>query len=350
MEKPMEKPNVLITGGAGFLGRRLIEELIDQNSSLTPSSITVLDIRSAPRGLPAGVDHITTDIRDFAGVKKACRNIDIVFHLASFVDWGTHSTKEVMSINVDGTKNIIRACDENGVTILVYTSSLDAIFSGRPTVAIDESIEYPKRFPNVYCRSKAEAEALISNIDKSKLRAVTLRPADIFGEGDPFHIGALMNMAEKNFYVRIGNGTHKSQHVYVGNAAYAHILAAKALLEGKTELHGRKYFITDGPPSNFFTFFDSLLTGAGYTLKPENVWIPGWLMYTAGTINEIIAFLVRPFYRYNPKVSRFAVTYTCTDFTFTSKRAEQDFGFIPKYSEEEAYKRTVEFYSFKKTD
>ena len=348
MKKPTKKPNVLITGGAGFLGRRLIEELMGQNSPLIPNSITSLDIHSAPRGLPAGVDHVTADIRDYAAVKEACRNIDIVFHLASIVDWGTHSKKEVMSINVEGTRNVIRACEENGVNILVYTSSLDAIFSGKPTVDVDESIEYPKRFPNVYCQSKAEAEALMSTIDKSKLLAVTLRPADIFGEGDPFHIGALMNMAEKNFYVRIGDGTHKSQHVYVGNAAYAHILAAKALFGGNTDLHGRKYFITDAPPSNFFTFFDSLLTEAGYTLKPENVWIPGWLMYAAGTINEIIAFLIRPFYRYNPKVSRFAVTYTCTDFTFTSKRAEQDFGFAPKYSEEEAHKRTAEFYSLEK--
>jgi hypothetical protein len=56
---------------------------------------------------------------------------------------------------------------------------------------------------------------------------------------------------------------------------------------------------------------------------------------------------MRPVKYYHPKFSRFAVTYTCTDYTFTSEKAKEDFGFLPKYSHEEAFERTVAFFNKK---
>jgi nucleoside-diphosphate-sugar epimerase len=64
-------------------------------------------------------------------------------------------------------------------------------------------------------------------------------------------------------------------------------------------------------------------------------------------LSEFIAFILRPIKHYNPKFSRFAVVYTCTDFTFSSDRAKKDFGFEPKYSVEEAIERTAEHYKIK---
>jgi len=57
-----------------------------------------------------------------------------------------------------------------------------------------------------------------------------------------------------------------------------------------------------------------------------------------------MAWMIRPFKRYNPKFSRFVVTYTCTDFTFSAEKAERDFGFQPKYSMEKALKNTIDHY------
>jgi sterol-4alpha-carboxylate 3-dehydrogenase (decarboxylating) len=265
--------------------------------------------------------------------------------MASLVDWGTHGEEEVYSINVDGTRNVIAACREKQVKALVYTSSLDAIFSGKPTRDVDESIAYPARYPNIYCESKAEAEKLVCTANGEQLQTVCLRPADIFGEGDPFHIGSLIAMARKGFYVRIGDGTAKNQHVYVGNVAHAHIQAADAIMNGNKAPCGNVYFITDAPPSNFFSFFDYIIEQAGYRIRPGNVWIPRWLMYCIGSLVEFIAFLLRPFHRFNPKVSRFAVTYTCTDFTFSSEQARKDFHFLPKYSHQEALERTITYYA-----
>jgi nucleoside-diphosphate-sugar epimerase len=123
------------------------------------------------------------------------------------------------------------------------------------------------------------------------------------------------------------------------------VLAAKALAEDNHKLAGSAYFITDGPGCNFFTFFDEIITGSGYKIWPKNFRLPHWLAYFLGTVSEYLARLIRPIKHYNPRLSRFAVMYICTDFTFTSEKARRDFGFSPKYSKEEAFRNTVRFFS-----
>jgi nucleoside-diphosphate-sugar epimerase len=180
------------------------------------------------------------------------------------------------------------------------------------------------------------------------LKVVVLRPSDIYGEADPYHIDSLVEMAKGGFYVRLGNGKSKCQHVYVGNMAYAHVLAADALWNENEKVHGEIYFITDGKGSNFFKFFDQVVIGAGYNIFPKNLWLPRGLAYSIGAISEGIAVLMRPIKKYNPKFSRFAVIYTCTDFTYSSDKAIKDFGFKPKYSLEESLKKTISFYRIQK--
>jgi nucleoside-diphosphate-sugar epimerase len=126
--------------------------------------------------------------------------------------------------------------------------------------------------------------------------------------------------------------------------AFAHILVASALLQNNEKILGKAYLITDGPGSNFFTFFDKIVAGAGYKIFPKNLWIPRRLAYAMGSVSEGISWLVSPIKKYNPKFSRFAVTYTCTDFTFNSSRAKSDFGWKPKYTTETAIENTIRFY------
>jgi len=356
---------ILLTGGAGFLGKAIARELLNPGSPLHPSLLRIFDIAPYAGPVDDRVEVVRGDIRDAAVVMEACRGIDLVIHSAAIVDWGTKPEKEVLSVNFGGTETLLAACLEQGVRHLVYTSSLDAVFEGKPLVNIDEGIAWPETHPNMYCRSKYLSEKLvlaangrtstpnyelqppgsrIQDPGSSFLTTCVLRPADIYGEGDPYHIGSLINMARGGFYVRLGDGSSKSQHVYVRNMAWAHVLAAKALLDGNPAIAGNAYFITDGPPSNFFTFFDHIVEGAGYRIRPRNLWIPRRIAYAMGMISEGIALMVRPVKKYAPKFSRFAVIYTCSDFTFTAARARKDFGFEPKYPAEEAYRLTIDHY------
>jgi nucleoside-diphosphate-sugar epimerase len=335
--------SILVTGGSGFLGQRIVKELLENDSPFANSSVSIFDSKGYPGKTNNQVRFIKGDIRNYEEVRNACKGMDIVIHSAAIVDWGTRSEAEVYAVNLDGTIHVIQSCRENKVKYLVFTSSLDAVYAGKPLIDIDETIAYPEKHPTSYCRSKFLAEKLVLAANNHELKTLALRPADIYGENDPYHIDSLINMAKGGFYVRLGNGKSQSQHVYVGNMAFAHVLAADAILKNK-DVSGKVYFITDGKSSNFFQFFDRIVLGAGYQIWPKNLWLPRGLAYSIGSISEAIAILARPIKKYTPKFSRFAVTYTCTDFTFSAEKAQKELGFYPKYDDQTALGNTIAFY------
>jgi len=340
----VNRPIILVTGGSGFLGKNIVKELLDPDSPINPSEIRIFDIKPYNGIQNEKITFIQGDIRNYNEVEKACEGIDVVIHSAAIIVCGTQPESVVFDINTKGTENVIKACLKNNVTNLVYTSSLDAVFTGKPLVDIDESQPYPWQPQTSYCASKIESEKLVNAACSEYLKTCILRPSDIYGEEDPYHIGSLIDMAKTGFYVRLGNGKSKCQHVYVGNMAHAHVLAANALLQNNKKIMGNAYLITDGPGSNFFKFFDKIVSGAGYKIFPKNLWIPRWLAFAMGSFSELIAWLISPIKKYNPKFSRFAVIYTCNDFTFNSNKAKTDFGWEPKYSTPEAIENTINYY------
>jgi nucleoside-diphosphate-sugar epimerase len=350
MSQPDQKTiNVLVTGGSGFLGQAIVRELQAPDSPIKAGLIRIFDIISPPNnGSNVGVEYCQGDIRDKNAVAAACKGIDLVIHTAAIIDWGTISDEEIYAVNTAGTQHVVDACKENGVRYLVFTSSLDAVYSGKPLVNVDESEPYPEKHRTSYCRSKMLSEQIVAKASGPELKTVSLRPSDIFGEADPYHIASLVNMAKGGFYVRIGNGKARTQHVYVGNMAYAHLQAAHALMNGADHISGRHYFITDAEGTNFFKFFDQVVEGIGYKIWPKNFWIPRPIAYAMGSLAEFSAWLIRPVKKTQPKFSRFAVVYTCTEYTFNSEKAARDWGFRPKYSHGEAMQRTVNYYKVNK--
>lgn len=352
--------SVLLTGGSGFIGKHIVKELLANDSPINVSLIRVFD-QLPYHGLPdPRVEVIPGDVRDLSALSRACEGIDLVIHSAAIVDWGTKPADEVYAVNFTGTKNVVEACHINRVKHLLYTSTLDVIYTGKPHVDIDETIPYPAHHPNMYCRSKYLAEKLVLESNGTSgspgmdcdsgyfLTTCVIRPCDVYGPEDPFHIGSLIDMAKGGFYVRLGDGTSKSQHVYVGNIARAHVVAAAEMLAGNRVVAGQAYFISDAPASNFFNFFDQFVEGAGYRIWPKNLWIPARMAYAMGTLAEFFATLLRPVKQVNPKFSRFAVNYTCNDLTFNTKKALHDFGYTPKYTFEEAFRETTSYYRLKR--
>ena len=108
-------------------------------------------------------------------------------------------------------------------------------------------------------------------------------------------------------------------------------------------------FVVLGAQRMAFDTYIHIFLADHYFQRWWSLWEPRWYLgFSMASypplVHQLIALLARPVIRYAPKFSRFAVIYTCSDFTFTAAKAQKDFGFEPKYSPEEAYRSTVDYY------
>ena len=170
---------VLVTGGGGFLGRELANQLLEEGAE-----VVVLGRRHYPDLDPALI-QVQADIRDPQALAAACAGCCAVFHAAAVPGiWGRPSVFH--AINVMGTENVIRACVENRVPNLIFTSSPSVVFSGGDMKNADETSPYPHRYLSEYARTKAEAEQrVLAANGQEGLSTVAIRPHLIWGVGDP---------------------------------------------------------------------------------------------------------------------------------------------------------------------
>jgi nucleoside-diphosphate-sugar epimerase len=351
-------PVILITGGSGFLGAALVRELLKSgHGRFGPASeIRIFDIKQQIHAIDKRVRYIKGDVRSLADLTSACRNVDVVFHAASIIDWGQQPRSLLHEVNVEGTNKVIAAARAEGVEALVYTSTMDVLYAGKPIINGDESAPLPERYAMAYAETKSIAEkaALAANGSphdprgKGKagiLKTCAIRPCGMFGEGDPYHVSSLLRMAQKGrLLYRIGDGKALFQHVYVGNVAHAHVLAAKSLLEPNGIAAGKVYFITDFEAKNFFDYLEPIITGIGYSMPPKQKNIPAPLLYAIAGMIEWASKITRPLFRFQPTINRTSITMVSRDLTFSGKRARAELGYRPCYREEEAIARTIEYF------
>ncbi|HEY3386006.1 MAG TPA: NAD-dependent epimerase/dehydratase family protein, partial [Saprospiraceae bacterium] len=179
--------HILVTGGSGFLGKAIVEEFLDAQSPVAVNTMRILDLKPYDGIEDPRINFIHGDICNPNDIGKACEGIDIVIHTAAVVDWGTRKPHEVYHANYTGTQHVIEACKSNNVPMLIFTSSLDTVITGKPLRNIDESQPYPAKHLNMYCESKCLAEKLVIAENSDELKTMVLRPSDIYGEGDPYH-------------------------------------------------------------------------------------------------------------------------------------------------------------------
>lgn len=332
---------VLITGGAGFLGRVIIDQLLDEGGW----TIRVVDLRVGDP-LPDGVEVIEGDLLGDGVLDRACKGVDAIVHAASMVDWGQATTQQLEAVNVGGVEAVIAAARANGVRAMVYTSSMDVVCGMQPVVDADETLAFPKVFTNDYSRTKAEGELLALAASNDDLRVCALRPCGMFGERDPYHVGNVLRLVkEGKLPMRLGNGTARFQHVYVGNVAHAHVLALHDLLAEDSRSAGEAYFVTDVEAVDFLEHLEPILQALGHELPtrhlPESVAMAiATVMDGAAAISERIPFLPD----FTPTLTRSSVRFVCHDHTFDGSKLTRDLGYTPKYSADEAMQRTIDWW------
>lgn len=322
---------ILVTGGGGFLGRYIVNELLNRGYEVRIFG------RQAHRDLEVlGVDVFQGDLADRIAVNNAIFDRDAVFHVAAKAGiWG--GWQSYFAPNVVGTKNVIEACKTQGIKYLVYTSTPSVVFNGQNLRNIDESAPYGKNWLCHYAHTKAiaEQEVLASN-NGITLRTTALRPHLIWGRGDQHLIPRIIERARAGKLRIIGNGENLVDITHVKNAAHAHLLALDALIKGTAS--GNSYFISQGQPVRLFPWINGLLERL--KIPPISKQISFDKAYKIGLLLEGFHKLFLP--QKEPLMTRFLATELAKDHFFNIKNAENDLGYKPIINIEEGLEELFE--------
>lgn len=334
--------SVLLVGGGGFLGLHLIEEF--WNVEPRPQ-IHVFDIRPLPSTLPKGftfdVAQITSHVGDLTKhedvdrVLKSARP-SVVVHSASPV----HGLGPAVyrKVNVDGTQTLADACTQNRrVKALVYTSSAGVVFNGEDLFGVNESTPFPAEAMDAYNVTKEQGETIALKANSPLLKTVALRPAGIFGPGDRQMIPNLREVAKtgKNKF-QLGDNNNLFDVTYVGNVAYAHVLAAQALLRGTQGVGGEPFFITNDEPIFFWSFARAIWAADGKRDQPKFT-LSRSMSLVLGYLSQWGCALVGK----EPSFTAFRVKTACATRYYDITKAKTVLNYEPKWTLQEAIAKTA---------
>jgi dihydroflavonol-4-reductase len=175
---------VLVTGATGFLGGWLVRRLLDEGLEVRiikrpNSSLEELE------GLK--LDIVPGDVTDAESLSAAAMGVDSVFHLAGLIAYSRSQRIAMEKVNVGGTANVLRACQQNKVRRLLHLSSVVAVgasFDGK--IPLNEESPYNLHRLNLgYFETKHDAEHLINEaVRAGRVDAVMVNPSTIYGPGD----------------------------------------------------------------------------------------------------------------------------------------------------------------------
>jgi sterol-4alpha-carboxylate 3-dehydrogenase (decarboxylating) len=341
---------VLVIGGCGLLGHHIVKKVIELEESL---KVAVLDV-STDNNRIMGVDYVTGSITSKDDLERVLRKYSptVVFHTVS-PDPLAENREHFYNINVKGTENLLQCLSENSsVLALVYTSSSSVVHSSY-TDLVKATEEMPLFFePDqkvYYSHTKAVAEKMILKANKQNgLRTASIRPATLFGEGDLMLWPNLTELGRKN--IIIGTGNNMFDFTYVGNNAYAQVLAAKALVKAATagdqqpdhlRVDGEAFVVTNDEPWKFWEFVQALSHAAGYNVDRSKArYLPKGPLLIALGIWEFI-FRILTLGSKQPWMNRRKILPTTLERTFDINKAKERLGYRPQVDMEEAVDRTA---------
>ncbi len=171
----------LVTGGTGFIGRRLVERLLERQDAV------VALVHRDPVGLPDNVQIVRGDLLDADAAAKVCQGCDGVFHLAAKISFRAADAAQLLRVNRDGTARILDAARKTGVRRVVAASSATTIGrSSDPQTPLDESSQPNEALlsKNAYLKSKWEMEAVCRQAARAGQEVVIVNPTTVYGAGD----------------------------------------------------------------------------------------------------------------------------------------------------------------------
>lgn len=267
---------VLVTGGAGFIGSNIVEQLLEDERV---SFVRVLDNLAtgsreniAPFTNDPRFEFLEGDIRDFSVCLQACEGIDAITHQAALgsVPRSIKDPLTTNEVNITGTLNIFTAAKEKNIRRVVYAASSSTYGDHPGLPKVEDKIGNPL---SPYAVTKfvnelyAKVYASLYNMELIGLRYFNIfgprqNPQGPYAAVIPLFIKAIL---EGKSPVINGDGSHSRDFTFVANAVQANIAA---LFTSNKEAVNQVYNIACGHQTSLLQLFDALRKEAGSTLKP----------------------------------------------------------------------------------
>lgn len=317
----MSKKRILITGGAGFIGSHLAEDLVKNGSS-----VKIIDDFSAGNvnnvlGLfnYSNFKMIRGSITDREIVAKATSNVDVVFHLAAqiHVDRSIIGPRETFDVNTLGTLNILDAALENNIELVVYASTSE-VYGSAKYVPMDE--DHPLNPASPYAASKVAADRLCySYYNTYKLPVVIARSFNTYGprQRDTGYAAVIPKFIKRAIAglppIIYGDGKQTRDYLYIKDA----IRAFKLVLRNYENLSGKAINFGTGKEVSILELANTILRLSG------NNCVPTHTSPRAGEVKRLCASI---------------------------ELAKKELDFVPTYSIENGLKEFLEWYKAGKYD
>src|SRR5699024_2062493 len=198
---------VLVTGGTGFLGAHLLDQLVQAGEQVRCLYRTK-PFKYVPQDIIKQIEWVQGDLLDTVSLDKAMQGVRQVYHCAGKVSFQPKDKEELKLVNVVGTANVVNCSLEHGIQKLIYVSSVAALGSAKDNEPVTEKCKWEvKKNNTVYGKSKHLAELEIWRGIAEGLPAIIVNPSTLIGpslywsEGSP---SLFKNIAEGFAHYPIG--------------------------------------------------------------------------------------------------------------------------------------------------
>ncbi|KMP11517.1 NAD-dependent dehydratase [Candidatus Nitromaritima sp. SCGC AAA799-C22] len=268
----------LVTGSTGFLGSAITRELLNDGRE-----VKVLVRKGTDTSNIDGLDMEIThgDLRDPSSLKSALTGCNVLYHAAAYYSLWDRDKRLIYDINVEGTRNILRASRERRLDRVVYTSTVGCIGLHPDGTPADESTPFdPATLSNDYKRSKYQAEQVALEFAREGFPVVIVNPSTPIGPRDikPTPTGKIvLDFLNRDMPAYLDTGLNL---IDVADCARGHILAEQRGIPGGRYILGNKNM----------SLFEILLTLENITgLKAPRVKMPYWVALAAGWVCETLS-------------------------------------------------------------
>jgi 2-alkyl-3-oxoalkanoate reductase len=319
---------VLVTGGTGFTGTALVHRLLNDGHR-----VVALDYKGGLQGdalRSRGAQVVIASVTDRDAVARSLKGIEVVFHLAAAFRELNVPNSFYDEVNVGGTRIVLAAARREGVRKFVYCS----------TCGVHGNVDHPPANEDApiqpadhYQRTKYEAEPLVKREAGDAMETVILRPAAIYGPGDPERFFMIFKRVSKGTFPMFGSGRTLYHPLYVDNLVDAFLLC---MPPGAG--NGREYLIAD---ERYYPI-EEIVRAVGRALEvPVRVpHYPVWPVVAAGHIVEKVC---KPF-GVTPPIFPRRVDWYRQNRAFDISRAKRELGYAPRVELDDGLRQTGAWY------